>query len=469
MVEKGYTPLKKITIAMDILLTLLSFLLAYELRDNIIFDRHGHLFSIQQYLWVLWIIIPVWPIVLRYFGLYDGALTGSTRNMVLSILKAVLTASLVLASAIYVMKDSLFSRLFFGFFISINFVLLLIEKMILKWVYQRPHSKYNDRKVMLVSAPEGVFKFTNLTSREEDVNVNVIGYLTVDDSRNTVDGVECLGRMENMKRVLLTNAVDEVIFVLPKSYVPEIEGYIMDCEEMGITVRMLLDFYHLKLAKTQISYLGNLPMLSFRTVNLDENQRFIKRIMDIVGAIAGLAVTAVLFLIFGPVIKLESPGPVFYSQIRVGQNGRRFRLYKFRTMYADADERKKELEDRNIMKGAIFKVENDPRITRVGKIMRKFSLDEFPQFYNVLKGEMSLVGTRPPTEDEVAGYEQRHRRRLSTKPGITGLWQVSGRNAIEDFDEIVALDVKYIDSWSLWLDIRILCKTVLAVFRSTGM
>jgi lipopolysaccharide/colanic/teichoic acid biosynthesis glycosyltransferase len=121
------------------------------------------------------------------------------------------------------------------------------------------------------------------------------------------------------------------------------------------------------------------------------------------------------------------------------------------------------------MKGAIFKVENDPRITRVGKIMRKFSLDEFPQFYNVMKGEMSLVGTRPPTEDEVAGYEQRHRRRLSIKPGITGLWQVSGRNAIEDFDEIVALDVKYIDSWSLWLDIRILCKTVLAVFRSTGM
>ncbi|HBG76854.1 MAG TPA: sugar transferase, partial [Clostridiales bacterium] len=224
--------------------------------------------------------------------------------------------------------------------------------------------------------------------------------------------------------------------------------YIMDCEEMGITVRMLLDFYHLKLSKTLISYLGNLPMLSFRTVNLDENQKFIKRIVDIVGAIVGLAVTAVLFLIFGPAIKLESRGPVFYSQMRVGQNGRKFRLYKFRTMYADADEHKKELEDQNIMKGAIFKVENDPRITRVGKIMRKFSLDEFPQFYNVMKGEMSLVGTRPPTEDEVAGYEQRHRRRLSIKPGITGLWQVSGRNAIEDFDEIVALDVKYIDSWS---------------------
>ena len=138
-------------------------------------------------------------------------------------------------------------------------------------------------------------------------------------------------------------------------------------------------------------------------------------------------------------------------------------------MYADADERKKELEDRNIMKGAIFKVENDPRITRVGRIMRKFSLDEFPQFYNVLRGEMSLVGTRPPTEDEVARYEQHHRRRLSIKPGITGLWQVSGRNSIEDFDEIVALDVKYIDNWSLWLDIKILFKTVFAVFHSTGM
>jgi exopolysaccharide biosynthesis polyprenyl glycosylphosphotransferase len=321
----------------------------------------------------------------------------------------------------------------------------------------------------LVSAPEGVFKFSNLVSKEEDVNVNIIGYLTIDDSQNEVDGVECLGSMEDLNRMILTKAVDEVIFVLPKAYIPEIESYIIDCEKMGITVRMLLDLYDLKLAKTQISYLGNLPMLSFRTVNLNENQRFLKRIIDIAGAVVGLVLTAVLSVLFGLAIKLESPGPIIYSQIRVGQNGRKFRCYKFRTMYQDADERKKELEHLNMMKGAIFKVENDPRITKIGGFMRKLSLDEFPQFYNVLKGEMSLVGTRPPTLDEVEQYEKHQRRRLSLKPGITGLWQVSGRNSIEDFDEIVALDVKYIDNWSLWLDIRILFKTVFAVFNRTGI
>jgi exopolysaccharide biosynthesis polyprenyl glycosylphosphotransferase len=469
MADSGYTPFKKFTIFLDVLLTLVSFLLAYVLRNSIIFDRHGELFGLRQYLWVLWVIIPVWPIVLKYFGLYDGALVAKTATITFSILKSVLIASLVLASAIYAVKDSLFSRLFFAFFICIDFFLLLVEKMILKWVYHMPRNAFNDRNVLLVSAPEGVFKFTNLVSHEEDVYVNIIGYLTIDNSRNEVDGVECLGSMEDFNRIILTKAVDEVIFVLPKAYIPEIEGYIIDCEKMGITVRMLLDLYDLKLAKTQISYIGNLPMLSFRTVNLNENQKFLKRIIDIVGAIVGLILTAMIFIIFGPAIKLESPGPIVYSQIRVGQNGRKFRCYKFRTMYEGADEHKKELEHMNMMKGAIFKVENDPRITRIGSFMRKHSLDEFPQFYNVLKGEMSLVGTRPPTVDEVEQYEKHHRRRLSIKPGITGLWQVSGRNEIVDFDEIVALDVKYIDNWSLWLDIKIMFKTVFSVFRSTGM
>jgi len=469
MADNSYTPFKKFTIVLDVILTVISFFLAYVLRNSIIFDQHGELFGLQQYLWVLWVIVPVWPIVLKYFGLYDGALVTKTATVTFSVLKAVLIASLILASAIYAVKDSLFSRLFFAFFISIDFILLTAEKMILQWVYQRPRSKYNDRKILLVSDQEGVTKFSELLSQEEEVDFNIIGYLTVGDNQSEIDGVKCLGDIKDLNGIILTTAVDEVIFVLPKAYIPEIESYIIDCEKMGITVRMLLDLYDLKLAKTQISYLGNLPMLTFRTVNLDENQKFLKRIIDIIGAIVGLFLTGIIFIIFGLAIKLESPGPIIYSQIRVGQNGRKFRCYKFRTMYEDADERKKELEHLNIMKGAIFKVENDPRITKVGRFMRKLSLDEFPQFYNVLKGEMSLVGTRPPTLDEVDQYEQHHRRRLSIKPGITGLWQVSGRNSIEDFDEIVALDVKYIDNWSLWLDIKILFKTVFAIFQSTGL
>ena len=194
----------------------------------------------------------------------------------------------------------------------------------------------------------------------------------------------------------------------------------------------------------------------------------VKRMMDIAGALVGLVITGIVTLVLAPVIKLDSPGPVFFRQQRVGQNGRIFWCYKFRSMYRDAEERMEELKGKNEMSGAVFKMKDDPRITRVGKFLRRTSLDELPQFYNVLKGDMSLVGTRPPTMDEVLSYEAYHRRRLSIKPGITGLWQVSGRNDIKDFEEIYQLDIKYIDTWSIALDIKIIAKTFAVVVSRNG-
>ena len=190
--------------------------------------------------------------------------------------------------------------------------------------------------------------------------------------------------------------------------------------------------------------------------------------MDVAGGIVGSLVTVLLCLVIVPAIHLESPGPAIFKQVRIGRNGRRFCIYKFRSMYMDAEERKKELMKKNEMKGLMFKIKDDPRITKVGKFLRKTSLDEFPQFFNVLKGDMSLVGTRPPTEDEFLQYEEHHKRRLSLKPGITGLWQVSGRSDIHDFEEVVSLDLEYIDKWSVWLDIRLLIQTVYVVLFHRG-
>lgn len=190
--------------------------------------------------------------------------------------------------------------------------------------------------------------------------------------------------------------------------------------------------------------------------------------MDIVGGLVGLLITAVFFPFVAMAIKLDSPGPVLFSQIRIGRNGRRFKIYKFRSMYVDAEARKKELESQNEVKGLMFKMENDPRITRVGKFIRKTSIDELPQFYNVVKGDMSLVGTRPPTEDEFEKYNQYYRRRISMTPGLTGMWQVSGRSEIENFDDVVKYDLQYIDNWSLHLDIKILIKTIWVVFAGKG-
>ena len=194
----------------------------------------------------------------------------------------------------------------------------------------------------------------------------------------------------------------------------------------------------------------------------------IKRMFDILGGLVGLAITGILTLFIAPAIRLDSPGPVFFAQTRVGKNGRRFKIYKFRSMYQDAEQRKKELERENEVKGLMFKMDNDPRITKVGAFLRKTSLDEFPQFLNVLKGDMSLVGTRPPTEDEFEQYDEHYRRRLSMTPGLTGMWQVSGRSEISDFDEVVRLDLQYIDNWSLTLDFKILLQTVIVVLGHRG-
>jgi lipopolysaccharide/colanic/teichoic acid biosynthesis glycosyltransferase len=192
---------------------------------------------------------------------------------------------------------------------------------------------------------------------------------------------------------------------------------------------------------------------------------FIKRVVDIIGGLVGCVFFLLELIFIGPLIRLDSPGPVIFKQNRVGRNGRVFEIYKLRTMRADAEALKKDLEKDNEMNGLMFKMENDPRITKVGRFLRKTSLDEVPQFFNVLKGDMSLVGTRPPTVDEFRQYSPYHKKRLSFRPGITGLWQVSGRNSIVDFDDILKLDVDYIDSWSLALDVKILAKTFVAIFN----
>ena len=200
----------------------------------------------------------------------------------------------------------------------------------------------------------------------------------------------------------------------------------------------------------------------------NNRQAFAKRFMDILGALIGLALTLIAFVIFAPIIKIQSKGPVFFTQTRIGRNGRKFKFYKFRTMYMDAEERKKELQAQNEISGNMFKMDNDPRVIPIGRFMRKYSIDELPQFWNVLVGDMSLVGTRPPLEDEYENYALHHKARLSIKPGLTGMWQVSGRSDIKDFEQVVALDTEYISNWSLLLDIKIIFKTIAVVVGGKG-
>ena len=260
-----------------------------------------------------------------------------------------------------------------------------------------------------------------------------------------------------------------------ESFIP----YLEEMESMGLTVHFrmpLLDRIEESCCNETSSArlcrdLGRCAggnLVTMATIEPKLRDQILKRLMDILGSLVGCIISIPIIAITAIPLKLESPGPLFFKQKRVGRNGRVFYIHKLRSMYMDAEERKKELMAQNEMNGLMFKMQDDPRITKVGKFIRKTSIDELPQFFDVLRGDMSLVGTRPPTLDEYKQYESHHKRRLSMKPGITGLWQVSGRSDIEDFEDVVKLDVEYIDNWSLWGDIKILFKTVWVVFAGRG-
>lgn len=277
-----------------------------------------------------------------------------------------------------------------------------------------------------------------------------------------------IARSDDLYEQLKVQVVDEIFIHLPDYPRTQIEELITKFESMGITVHVNIDYFNNVIAhKTTESFAG-FTVLSYEASTFDYRRLLIKRVMDIAGSLVGLAITAVLTPFIAIAIKLDSKGPVFFRQKRVGKNGRYFYLYKFRSMTTDAEERKKELMAQNEMDGPMFKVENDPRVTKVGAFLRKTSLDELPQFYNILIGNMSLVGTRPPTVDEFKQYDLYYRRRLSIKPGLTGLWQVSGRSNITDFQDVLKLDLEYIDNWSLSSDIRILLMTVWVVVMKRG-
>ncbi len=281
-----------------------------------------------------------------------------------------------------------------------------------------------------------------------------------------IDGIEVTATFENMVKYAKEQIVDEVFIDVPYDSGKSLTAIVTDFEDMGATVHLNIEVLEqFSGFSKSINLLGSIPVITFANNVYDYRQLFIKRLMDITGSLVGLVITGIITVFLAPVLLIESPGPLFFKQKRVGKNGRYFYIYKFRSMYVDAEERKKDLMAQNKMDGLMFKMDNDPRITKVGKFIRKTSIDELPQFFNVLKGDMSLVGTRPPTVDEFKQYETYHKRRLSVKPGITGLWQVSGRNRITDFEDVVRLDLKYIDNWSIALDIKILVKTIGVVFK----
>lgn len=455
-------------LAIDCLCAMAAYLLAIFIRYGSFAEAHHK----ETY-----VLVSVW--VLLFTVLYDS-LIGSGRNFVRrgyyveakSIGKQVAGMLIFIGCSLFFFKEAEnFSRPVFGFFIILDGILMFISHGLLK-KYLRAHYK-TDRastKVMVITDTQNVESLVHLLLEKMDYTCELSSAAIWDENRvgSYVQNVPVSADGNNIIDVIKTMAVDEVFIHLPELGKSALEKLIMDMEAMGIICHYNIDALDLNAKMRSIEEFAGFTVVTYAVKQMDYRRGMIKRLMDICGSLVGLLITGLLFPFVALAIKLESKGPVVFSQVRIGKNGRRFKIYKFRSMYLDAEERKKELEAKNEMQGLMFKMEDDPRVTKVGKFIRKTSIDELPQFYNVLKGDMSLVGTRPPTEDEFSKYTPYYRRRLCMTPGLTGLWQVSGRSNVDNFDDVVKYDLHYIDYWSLSLDIKILAQTVLVVLFGKG-
>ena len=363
------------------------------------------------------------------------------------------------------------SRLVMGYFAVLDvFVVWVVRIGMKKALRIYFTSKSNIVKIMIITKDSVLDKTVSSIKEAMDINYEIVALACVDADRKgvVIDGVKVNAGGKDVLDLARQMPLDEVFINLPEEDKRYVKHMIYDLESMGIACHYNIDIIERPQKEVRVGSFAGYTVVTYSINHFDYRRMAIKRLIDIVGGVVGCIITAFLTPFVALAIRIDSPGPIFFAQTRIGKNGRRFKIYKFRSMYIDAEERKKELEAQNEMHGLMFKMEDDPRITKVGKFIRKTSIDELPQFVNIVKGDMSLVGTRPPTEDEFEQYNSHYRRRISMTPGLTGLWQISGRSEIVDFDEVVKLDLEYIDNWTLGLDIKILFQTVWVVLTGKG-
>lgn len=376
--------------------------------------------------------------------------------------------AVLLAIWFFQKQSSDYSRILIALFVGIDSVLMYGARCLLK-SYLRHHIKTEDKlsRVLVVTEKADADELLKGLTGVNYVSFAVQGVVIIDKNMvgQQIQDVDVVATGIDMYDYVRTNVIDEIFLNYGGKSLNHVVNKFLS---MGVVVHVNLNGIITNVPNAVVERMNSYTVVTTSNNLMSAKQKIAKRLIDIFGSLVGIVITLLLFLIFGPAIKIQSKGSIFFKQVRVGKNGRKFKMYKFRSMYADAEERKKDLLDQNKMSGLMFKMDDDPRITPIGKFMRKWSLDEFPQFINVFKGDMSLVGTRPPTVDEYELYAGHHKSRLAMKPGVTGMWQVSGRNDITDFEEVVRLDNEYIKNFSITLDMKIIVRTIAAVATKKG-
>ncbi len=461
--------ISRLLFLLDILLTLLTMILLYRVREYLGHDLGQ---SLAAYVALLLIIGVPLGFFLSKFGAYRGLRVVSLVKYAYIVSKAFAISLALLVAILFFLKVTFVSRsLLIEYTVLSIVVMISVRGGLIWWYFRRSVQKgENYLKVLIIGTGRRAQHLTEMLNRHNEWGIHILGYLDTDAEQvgGSVLNEKVLGAVHEIENVLTSQVVDEVILAVPRDSLSYMEQIVNACEEQGVRFRFMADVFDLQVARMQMVEMDGIPLLTFDPVAQNEKMLLAKRLMDLTFVLASMPLILPVMGLIALAIKLDDGGPIFFVQERVGLRKRLFPMLKFRSMVVDAEAKMKEIEHLNEAEGPNFKIAHDPRITRVGRFIRKTSLDELPQLLNVIRGHMSLVGPRPMSKRDVELFDKGiQRKRFSVKPGLTCIWQISGRSNLS-FERWLELDLKYIDEWNLWMDLKILFKTVPVVLRGSG-
>ncbi|MFH1542546.1 MAG: sugar transferase [bacterium] len=460
-----------LNILFDAFLVNLAFVLAYFFRFHIlIFITPDSLPIFEQYLSVLVFVTLTWLAIFKLIGLYESKRETALIDDLANLFLGLSLSSLTLFGLLFLYRDFWFSRLVIANAWWISFVLLAVRR-IASYLIKSGVRKmgWGLKNTLLIGAGEmGQLLAKKLTSNLAH-GYRVVGFLDDDPAKTgrSYFGLPVFGGLERVKEMIVEHQVEEVIIAITHIEADRVLDIITECERFKVQFKLVPGILELIASRIDADEIAGVPLLTVSEIRLQGFNAAVKRSADVLLSLTGILLISPIYLVFGLLVKLTSPGPILFNHNRVGLDEKLFPMFKFRSMVANAEEMLAELKDKSEAEGNLFKIKNDPRMTPLGKFMRRFSVDELPQLFNVLFGQMSLVGPRPPLPREVEKYSAWHKKRLRVRPGITGPWQVAGRSLLP-FDDMVRLDIYYIENWSLWLDIKILLRTIPVVLFGSG-
>ncbi len=446
----------------DLFLMVTAYFGAYEVRYHL--GWFPGVYNWDRYLLLLVVAAPAFVATGTFAGLYGGKKRPLGRDVATLLYCAVVTG-ILLAALAFLLKQQHQSRPLVVLYMALAFTQMVAVRVVVRALALGVPEELT--RVIVVGSGEQAEDICDTLARKAGQGVELVGLVTEEPGAPAPKGVTVLGSVAEVEPILRREVVDEVIFAVPRTRLADFEHAFAIAEDLGLDAKLCLTFLPHRIARVDFEELDGTPVLAFSTAPAHPVKLGVKRAFDVAISSLALLACAPVFLVVAIAIKAGSPGPIFFRQKRSGLNGRAFTMLKFRSMIVDAEAKLAELASKNEMDGPVFKIKADPRVTRIGAFLRKSSIDELPQFWNVLVGDMSIVGPRPPLPHEVSRYERWQRRRLSVKPGITCTWQISGRNDI-DFETWMKLDLAYIDQWSLWLDLKIFLKTIPVVLLGRG-